>query len=86
MAKRFSFKQKLAHYLAVAKGEKEVKADSKFSKEEQLGYAKGQADARNEQRRIWAYKNATDEQRTAYLEKKAKAKEEYLKSQKKKKK
>lgn len=65
-----SFKQsdKLRHYSAVAKGEKSVKSNSKFSAAEQIAYARGQRDARNESNRIFAMKNATPEQRQAYKE------------------
>ncbi len=42
-------KERRAHYNAVAYGNAAVKADSKYSESEQRAYAKGQADARNEQ-------------------------------------
>lgn len=64
-----SQKEKRIHYTQVAKGEKPVKKGSKFTKKEQIAYAAGQRDARNESRRICAYKNATLEQRAAYKEK-----------------
>ena len=60
--------EKLKHYSAVAKGEKSVKSNSKFSEAEQRAYARGQRDARNESNRIFAMKNATPEQRQAYKE------------------
>ena len=61
-----TFKEKLAHYTSVAAGTKPVKAGSKYSASEQQAYARGQRDAFNEQRRAYAYKNATPEQRDAY--------------------
>lgn len=64
----FSFKQKLAHYSSVASGKTPTKKDSKFTQKEQRAYARGQRDARNEQRRAFAFKNATPEQRKAYKE------------------
>ena len=69
--KRFSLKEKLAHYTAVAKGEKAVKKDSKYSEAEQQAYARGQRDARNESRRIWKSKNSTAMEKQAYKDKKA---------------
>lgn len=51
----FNLKQKLRHYTDVAKGVKPVKATSKFSEAEQKAYARGQRDARNESKRIYAY-------------------------------
>lgn len=42
-------KERRAHYNNIAYGNAAVKADSKFSEAEQRAYAKGQADARNEQ-------------------------------------
>ena len=64
-------KQKLAHYSAVASGKKAPKNKSKYSKAEQIAYASGQRDARNEANRIYAYNNATPEQREIYKVKKA---------------
>ena len=63
---RFNLKAKRDHYIKVANGTKPVKASSKFSPEEQLAYARGQRDARNEQIRIFAFLKATPEQRAAY--------------------
>ena len=74
MAKKrkcFSLKEKLAHYTAVAKGEKVTKQDSKYSSAEQKAYARGQCDARNESRRVWKWKNSTPMERQAYTDKKA---------------
>ena len=79
----FSFKQKLAHYSAVADGSKSAKKESKFLQQEQRAYARGQRDARNEQRRAFAFKNATSEQREAYRAKR-KAQLEGYKAQKEK--
>lgn len=73
----FSFKQKLAHYSAVAKGEKPTKKGSIFSKKEQQAYARGQRDAMNEQRRFFKFKNATDEERRQYKEKRKVEREAY---------
>ena len=78
----FSQKEKRKHYNAVAKGEKPVKSNSKFNKEEQIAYAKGQCDARNESARITAYKHSTDEQRSAYKKKQAERRKQYLESKK----
>lgn len=69
--KRFGLKDKLKHYTAVAKGEKAVKADSKYSEAEQRAYARGQRDARNESQRVWKSKNSTDKEKQAYKDKKA---------------
>ncbi len=46
-------KERRAHYNAVAYGNAAVKADSKYSESEQRAYAKGQADARNEQAKVY---------------------------------
>ena len=72
--KFFTSKEKLKHYDKVAKGEKKVKSNSKFSKDEQIAYAKGQRDARLESQRIFAIKNATPEQREAFKKKQAEKK------------
>lgn len=69
--KRFSFKEKLSHYTAVANGEKATKASSNFSESEQRAYARGQRDARNESRRVWKSKNSTEAEKKAYKDKKA---------------
>ncbi len=69
--KGFSLKEKLAHYTAVAKGEKPTKAKSKFTEAEQKAYARGQRDARNESRRVWKNKNSTELEKQAYKDKKA---------------
>ena len=65
----FTQKEKRAHYTAVARGDKPVKANSKYSEHDQIIYASGQRDARNEAARITAYKNATEAERAAYAEK-----------------
>lgn len=62
-------KEKRIHYSQVAKGEKPVKANSKFSEAEQRAYARGQRDARNESARICKYKNSTPIEREAYKQK-----------------
>ena len=64
--KRWSMTEKLKHYTAVAAGEKEVKTKSKFSEAEQRSYARGQRDARNEERRLFKFKNSTEAERKAY--------------------
>jgi hypothetical protein len=69
----FSQKEKRAHYNAVAKGEKPVKAPSKFPPQSQKDYARGQADARNEAAAIYMGRNSTPEQTAAYRERKAAA-------------
>ena len=74
--KLFSPKEKLDHYTKIANGQKKVKGDSKFTEAEQIAYARGQRDARNEGIRQYAYKNSTPEQREAY---KQKRKEKYKK-------
>lgn len=51
--KIFSMKERYNHYKAIAKGEGEVKQDSKFSEEEQRAYARGQVAAREESARIY---------------------------------
>lgn len=62
--------EKLKHYTQIANGTKLVDLGSKYTMGEQIAYARGQRDARNEARRIFAIKNATPEQRKAYKEKK----------------
>lgn len=57
----YTMNEKLAHYSSVAKGEKAVKQTSKFTSAEQIAYARGQRDARNEQRKIFAIKNKKTE-------------------------
>ena len=49
--------EKLAHYRGIANGSKPVNSDSKYSAIEQMAYARGQRDARNEARKLWALKN-----------------------------
>ena len=66
-----SQKEKRIHYTQVANGTKPVKKGSKFSKKEQIAYASGQRDARNESARITKYKNSTPEERAAYKQQKA---------------
>lgn len=78
----FSQKEKRKHYNAVAKGEKPVKSNSKFGKKEQIAYAKGQRDARNESVRITAYKNSSAEQRSAYKKQQAERRKQYLENKK----
>lgn len=73
----FSQKEKREHYNGIVKGTVPVKKDSKFSPAEQIAYARGQADARNESARICAYKKATPIQRKAYKEEKAKKRAEF---------
>lgn len=80
----FSMSQKREHYASVAKGETPVKKDSKFSKKEQIAYAKGQRDARNESVRMYKYKNSTPEERAAYKQKRRADRLAYLASQAKK--
>ncbi len=75
-------KEKRIHYSQVANGEKPVKQNSKFSEAEQIAYAKGQRDARNESAIICAIKNSTFEEREAYKQKR-KAEREAYKAQKK---
>lgn len=62
-------KEKRIHYSQVAKGEKPVKSNSKFSEAEQRAYARGQRDARNESARICKYKNSSPAEREAYKQK-----------------
>lgn len=64
-------KEKRIHYTQVANGTKPVKKGSKFTKKEQIAYARGQRDARNESARITKYKNSTPAERAAYKQKKA---------------
>lgn len=79
MALRFTQKAKEDHYTKVAKGVKATKKGSKFTKKEQMAYARGQMDARNEAKRNWAYKNATPQERKAYRDKKRAEREAYKK-------
>ena len=44
----FTWKEKRKHYTDVANGTKPVKANSKFTPEEQRAYARGQRDAMND--------------------------------------
>ena len=53
--------KKLEHYSAIASGKKAPKKESKFSKAEQIAYARGQRDARNEANRIYAYYSGSDD-------------------------
>lgn len=82
--KGFSQKEKLEHYTGICNGEIPTKSDSKFTDIEQKAYARGQRDARNEQRRIFAAKNSTPEEKEAYRLRKAKAHVEWLEKQSKK--
>lgn len=79
----FKIKEKEEHYKKVAKAELPVKQSAKFSEEEQRAYARGQTDARMEQKRIFAYKNSTPEERKAYKEQQILKKAEYLKNKEK---
>lgn len=74
--------EKLKHYTAVAAGEKEVKTGSKFSETEQRAYARGQRDARNEERRLFKFKNSTEAEREEYKAQRKKQKSAF-KAQKK---
>lgn len=76
--KGFSQKEKLQHYSDVASGVEATKKESKFTDAEQRAYARGQRDARNENRRIFAAKNATPEQKESFRLKRAKAKVAWL--------
>lgn len=64
---KFSFMDRLAHYTDVASGKKPTKKNSKYTDEQQRIYAKGQRDAMNRQRGIFAFfkklekKNCLDE-------------------------
>lgn len=80
--KKITQKEKLAHYTAVANGSKATKAGGKFSEAEQRAYARGQRDARNESKRIFASKNATPEQREAYKAQRKANRQAYLKNKK----
>ena len=53
--KGFSFRERLDHYSGVASGKVSTKSDSKFSDSEQRAYARGQRDAMNRQRCIFAF-------------------------------
>ena len=75
--KLFSPKQKHEHYTQVANGTKKVKDTSKYSEAEQIAYARGQRDARNEQQRIYAYKNSTELERLAYKNKRKEERRQY---------
>ncbi len=83
--KGFSQKDKLAHYTAVANGEKATKPDSNFTEAEQRAYARGQRDARNENRVIFAVKNSKPEEKESWRIKRAKARVAYLEEKAKKK-
>ncbi|MDE7107980.1 MAG: hypothetical protein K2O39_06615 [Clostridiales bacterium] len=80
---RFSLKDKRKHYTDVANGTTPTKADSKFSEAEQRAYARGQRDARNENARIFASKNATPEQKESWRLKKARERVAYLEQKEK---
>lgn len=79
----FSQKDKRKHYTDVANGTVPVKANSKYSAAEQQAYARGQRDARNENARIFASKNATPEQKESWRLKRAKEKVAYLEQKEK---
>lgn len=74
--------ERRAHYKAVATGEIAPKSDSKFSAEEQKAYAQGIVDEDNRQRRVYAYKNATPEQRLEFQNTQRLKAEEYKKNKK----
>lgn len=76
--KGFSQKEKLKHYTGVANGTIAVKAESNFNEAEQRAYARGQRDARNENRRIFASKNATPEQKESWRLERARKRLAYL--------
>ena len=78
MAKKgFSLQEKREHYTAVASGKKPVKKDSGFTRKEQISYAKGQRDARNEELRVYAYKQATPAARAKFEKQKRARAEKY---------
>lgn len=79
----FSQKDKRKHYTDVANGTAPTKPDSKFTEAEQRAYARGQRDARNENARIFASKNATPEQKESWRLKRAREKVAYLESKEK---
>lgn len=79
---RFTQKQKRNHYRGVAKGVIPVKQKSKYSAVEQIAYARGQADARNESVRICAYKNASPMERESYKTKKMTERKKYKENKK----
>ncbi len=76
---KWSLKSILEHYTAVAKGQKQVKANSKYSEAEQRAYARGQMDARNQSKRLFAFSNATPEQRQAYKAQRKARKKDFFK-------
>lgn len=78
---KFSMKQKKEHYTAVANGSKSVKNGSKFSEAEQIAYARGQRDARNESVRVFKYKNSTPEERAEYARVRKERRKAYKASQ-----
>lgn len=79
----FKMKEKEEHYKKIAKLEKPVKEQSKYSEEEQRAYARGQVDARNEQKRLYALKNSSEEEKKVYREEQIIKRAEYLKSKEK---
>lgn len=80
--KGYSLKEKLLHYTDVARGEKSVKETSKFSENEQRAYARGQRDARNEGRRVWASMHASEADKQAYKERQEANRAAYKQSKK----
>ena len=80
---RFLLKDKRKHYTDVANGAAPVKQNSKFTEAEQRAYARGQRDARNENARIFASKNATPEQKESWRLKKARERLAYLEQKEK---
>lgn len=71
-----------AHYNAVARGEKEVKADSKYTEAEQRAFARGAASILNADARMYAYSKATPEERIAYRRQRNEKKKAYEASKK----
>ena len=67
----FGWKEKLDHYTGVANGTVPTKAESKFSDAEQKAYARGQRDARNEQRVITRWKHSSEQEREDWKVQKA---------------
>ena len=69
--KSFTQQEKRNHYRGVSKGEIPPKDPSKFGPQNQIDYAKGQVDARDEAAQIWGRQNFPDKAaRQAYAEEK----------------
>lgn len=60
---KFSRKEERAHYKAVAKGQKSVKADAKHSEKEQRAYARGRSDEADKNAAAYISKHGTPEQK-----------------------